>query len=92
MNAFSFTYKIEGYGLIKAEAKVTVNMVGKVTGIEMKPEDFAGVKDRWSLVQEIEEVASSTYHAMYVKGETIDAAEVDYRKQIEREMNNQYTL
>lgn len=87
MTAFTFTHKIIGYGLITAEAKVTVSLDGKVTGIEMKPEDFAGVKDRWSLVQEIEEVASATYHSLYVKGKTIDAAEVDYQRQLEREMH-----
>lgn len=87
MTPFTFIFKIRGYGLIAAEARVTMNLDnGKVTGIEMNPECFAGVKDRWSLVQEIEEIASRTHHALYMSGKTIDADALAYQMEVE----NQY--
>ncbi len=87
MRAHSFIFPISGYGLIKAEAKVTMNLEnGKLTGIEMNPECFAGVRDRWSLVQEMEEMAGKIHHALYMSGSLIDQNEIDYRREVEAEM------
>ncbi len=58
---------------------------GKVTAIEMNPECFAGVRDRYSLVMEIEEMAGKIHHEMYMRGELLEANAIDYRNEVSKD-------